>query len=168
MPRKKGTRRGMILRYRRASMRPGHCAPEKAPVVRGGVSLERQASMRPGHCAPEKDGESSRRKGARPARFNEAGALCPGKSRPNGVRSPRRWPASMRPGHCAPEKERRWPPISKRSTRFNEAGALCPGKRRRHRLHGEFGRRASMRPGHCAPEKGRFQRSGPSTAAALQ
>ena len=36
------------------------------------------ASMRPGHCAPEK-AAAARRSPPAPSRFNEAGALCPGK-----------------------------------------------------------------------------------------
>ena len=40
------------------------------------------ASMRPGHCAPEKAGCRTRC-GASTSCFNEAGALCPGKSPPD-------------------------------------------------------------------------------------
>ena len=59
--------------------------------------------MRPGHCAPEK--VCLRCFAAvRCMRFNEAGALCPGKSR----------------------RSRR---AARSAGRFNEAGALCPGKR---------------------------------------
>ena len=38
------------------------------------------------------------------ARFNEAGALCPGKSRDHLPGSRLDRVASMRPGHCAPER----------------------------------------------------------------
>ena len=66
-----------------------------------------RASMRPGHCAPEKGCMRARTSNTARARFNEAGALCPGKGavkRLTGYCPEDK--ASMRPGHCAPEKAR--------------------------------------------------------------
>ena len=99
--------------------------------------------MRPGHCAPERERGRATLQG-RAGRFNEAGALCPGKSRPPDL--PRRSPAP----------------------RFNEAGALCPGKRSDDRHHHDEPQLASMRPGHCAPERVRESGESGSRASPLQ
>ena len=61
-----------------ASMRPGLYAPEKAAACNWHVNV-REASMRPGLYAPEKASVSFSLGGAH-RRFNEAGALCPGKA----------------------------------------------------------------------------------------
>ena len=90
-----------------ASMRPGHCAPEKGPSARFLRPRFRLASMRPGHCAPEK-GFAYASGISVLHRFNEAGALCPGKGAVQLHQVPLPPVASMRPGHCAPEKGRGW------------------------------------------------------------
>ena len=152
--------------------------PRKKAALAESSRLTSAASMRPGHCAPEKAATFGGRTGAPAPRFNEAGALCPGKRPPSGPGSAPPAPASMRPGHCAPEKgpvtlsgrrervcfneagalcpgKRRIPlPYGGRRRSFNEAGALCPGKRVRERAPDAHELGASMRPGHCAPEKG--------------
>ena len=66
--------------------------------------------------------------GAGRGRFNEAGALCPGKGLVAGTDARSDGGASMRPGHCAPEKDGAAPIVGASVARFNEAGALCPGK----------------------------------------
>ena len=155
-----------------ASMRPGHCAPEKGRSDGDAVCAGSGASMRPGHCAPEKGPQRSA--SAAPShRFNEAGALCPGKRAPPAY--PRRAArlASMRPGHCAPEKGR--PPCrpASGSARFNEAGALCPGKSsgypRRPMGGGRFNEAGALCPGKRVrtPAVGPTGRSGFNEAGAL-
>ena len=78
MPRKRARRPGPVIPPESASMRPGHCAPEKELLHYLLATVNKPASMRPGHCAPEKVVGGGRARGL-------AGA-------------------SMRPGHCAPEK----------------------------------------------------------------
>ena len=136
-----------------ASMRPGHCAPEKADALGERGRPDLGASMRPGHCAPEKGGRRGRYKVLWPC-FNEAGALCPGKGAPQ-VARPQVGPARFNEaGALCPGKGRKPHGFCVSLDRFNEAGALCPGKGR-YRVGCRAGRfRASMRPGHCAPEKG--------------
>ena len=75
----------------KASMRPGHMAPENA-VGDGMQERIRRASMRPGHMAPENLMLGLGLFGAEVG-FNEAGAHGPGK-RPSPCR-PRRFPPKL-------------------------------------------------------------------------
>ena len=110
-----------------ASMRPGHCAPERAEGGCGRADGRLPASMRPGHCAPERAG--------------------------HGVPDGAGIGASMRPGHCAPERGPRTRSSLRASPCFNEAGALCPGKRRCGGLRGRGTRTGFNEAGALCPGK---------------
>ena len=76
-----------------------------------------------------------RKKGARRARvepprgrFNEAGALCPGK-RACFTNTGKEREGFNEAGALCPGKRTRRADQGRRAARFNEAGALCPGKR---------------------------------------
>ena len=83
--------------------------------------------MRPGQLTPENSPAPFSR-AARRGRFNEAGAINPGKPRTGSAQllGPRM--ASMRPGQLTPENPNsdRQPTVTRRC--FNEAGAINPGK----------------------------------------
>ena len=109
--------------------------------------------MRPGHCAPER-AEILTVPSPSPSRFNEAGALCPGKSRCADGKTRRVPPASMRPGHCAPERVGRGAVLVGRRAASMRPGHCAPERGAGSVLLCEEDD-ASMRPGHCAPERGR-------------
>ena len=117
-----------VHRLRFASMRPGQLTPENVPKVER-VKLGGRASMRPGQLTPENF--SPVRHWWRRAwrRFNEAGAINPGKRPERSPRSGRVRPASMRPGQLTPENAPGPRLRSGRAVGFNEAGAINPGKR---------------------------------------
>ena len=107
----------------------------------------RIASMRPRHCAGE-----SRALGLLPpdcqSRFNEAPALCRGKSGLRGRRGVRQ-DASMRPRHCAGESGRTRGLRRRVQRRFNEAPALCRGKSCRTAGRGSRDRCFNEAPALC-------------------
>ena len=138
---------------REASMRPGHCAPERGrtprPALCARLGFNEAGALCPGKSSPDSPSAASI------SRFNEAGALCPGKSSRSWFLVPRERgfneAGALCPGKRANPVRHR-PPAG---VGFNEAGALCPGKRPRARSVPRAPARASMRPGHCAPERGR-------------
>ena len=108
------------------------------------------ASMRPGQLTPE-----NRRDpcvvGRDVRRFNEAGAINPGK--PRTCKCLRTWCISFNEaGAINPGKRPPRTPHGPPASGFNEAGAINPGKRGGH--HDEFAHpsAASMRPGQLTPE----------------
>ena len=117
-------------------MRPGQLTPENDDHDRERGEIER-ASMRPGQLTPE-NLKWVINIDLRCVRFNEAGAINPGKRflprRP--LRQKLR--ASMRPGQLTPENRATAGCTARRSGGFNEAGAINPGKRRLRALHSEF------------------------------
>ena len=85
-------------------MRPGQLTPENLDPRSKDGRKESKASMRPGQLTPENlDGHDLAVRSA--IRFNEAGAINPGK-RPRRASLPLRGPASMRPGQLTPENVR--------------------------------------------------------------
>ena len=87
----------------------------------------------------------------RAIRFNEAGAINPGKRRAGSYASIKLG-ASMRPGQLTPENLFAGGHEANSRVGFNEAGAINPGKLIDQFLHKLIDLRASMRPGQLTPE----------------
>ena len=112
--------------------------------------------MRPGRLTPENHRMAP---SLRPVslRFNEAGAINPGKpSKPMDVPT-NELLASMRPGRLTPENLNFLEGRREYRERFNEAGAINPGKPGYPHNPTHETTYASMRPGRLTPEN-RFRR----------
>ena len=111
-------------------MRPGQLTPENDH--HGAFPQQSiRASMRPGQLTPENLRTHPAAFG-RLNRFNEAGAINPGKLDMLAIADAAEGRASMRPGQLTPENGMDWRMMDKEARRFNEAGAINPGKRLRN------------------------------------
>ena len=108
--------------------------------------------MRPGQLTPEnRSGEKVSNERCAESRFNEAGAINPGKQQQGGELVIPIGSASMRPGQLTPENAASAAACSRFRARFNEAGAINPGKPL-SMMSQSFVGEASMRPGQLTPE----------------
>ena len=132
-------------------MRPGQLTPENCLVG----TLRSRGRRRFNEAGAINPGKPRRRNSTRPSirRFNEAGAINPGKLLRRTQLPLPRGGASMRPGQLTPENCSRRRGCWFGMPSFNEAGAINPGKRRYDSVFCKSFK-ASMRPGQLTPENG--------------